>query len=46
MRVMLGKAGLYEMTKGTVSVCRLGLVLRASSAGNVRSPLYLGFKKI
>lgn len=30
MRVMLGKAGLYVMTKGTVSVCRLGLVLRAS----------------
>ena len=30
MRDMLGKAGLYVMTKGTVSVCRLGLVLRAS----------------
>jgi len=40
---MLGKAGWYVMTKGTVSVW---FGFKSVVARNARSPLYLGFKKI
>ena len=46
MRAMLGRTGLYVMTKGTVSVRLFGFGFKSVVARNVRSPFYLGFEKV